>query len=112
MSLPTVNEWADLMPHTVVIEPWTGYTGGGSGSTFGTGVSSSCRIQMKNHLVVAKDGKVITARGSVFLLSTSLPGVKDRVTLPAGYVPLQPPLIDVKSQDDESGLHHITLELQ
>lgn len=110
MSIPAVSEWADFMPMTVGIEPWTAYTGGGSGATYGASVNYSCRIEMKNHLIVGKDGKTITARGRVFLLSTVIIGSKDRVTLPAGYVPTQPPLLDVNIVDDESGTHHTTLE--
>lgn len=110
MGVPSVNEWADFMPMTVGIEPWATYTGGGSGSTYGTLVSYPCRIEMKNHLVITKDGKQITARGRVFLLSTVIIGSKDRVTLPTGYIPTQPPLLDVNIVDDESGNHHTTLD--
>lgn len=111
MGLPTVNEWADFMPQTVIIEPWVAYTGGGNASTYGSPASYSCRIEMKNHLVVDKNGKTVTARGKVFLLSASIIGSKDRVTLPTGYIPVQPPLIDVNVVDDESGNHHTTLVL-
>lgn len=109
MGVPAVNDWADFMPQTVVIEPWTSYKGGGIGSNYGSGVSYPCRIEMGNRLVVNSEGRTITARGRVFLLSTSIIGSKDRVTLPAGYVPTQPPLIVVNVVDDESGNHHTTL---
>jgi hypothetical protein len=109
---PTVNEWADFMPQSVMIEPWTGYTGGGAGATYGSAYFSDCRVEMGNHLVVDRQGRTITARGKIFLLSTILIDVKDRITLPEGYVPRQTPLIDVNIVDDELGNHHITLELQ
>lgn len=111
MSLPTVNEWADIMPQTVTIEPWTGFSDGGAGSTYGTSYNSACRIQMKNHQAVTKDGRTVTARGKVFLLSLVIPTVKDRVTLPMSYTPRQPPIIDVNVEDDETGNHHIVLVL-
>lgn len=109
MGIPTVNEWADMMPKTVTIEPWLSYTGGGSASNYDTAVPYSCRIEIENHLVVDDKGKTVTARGKVFLLSSSVVGNKDRVTLPAGYTPLQPPLITVDVADDETGNHHVTL---
>jgi hypothetical protein len=112
MGTPDVNEWADFMPQVVTREPWTSYKDGGSNSNYGTAIPNiQCRIEMKNHLVVDKDGKVVTARGRVFLLSTTIPDIKDRWTLPAGYVPTQPPVLGVNVVDDESGNHHITLEI-
>lgn len=110
-GLPLVNEWADFMPEIVTIEPWSGYTGGGSQQTYSAGSNFSCRIEMKNHLVVDRQGKTVTARGRVFLLSSAPIDVKDRITLPSSFVPTQPPLIDVIINDDELGNHHITLEL-
>jgi hypothetical protein len=111
MSLPTVNEWADFMPQTVLREPWLSYKSGGSDSNYDTAISYLARIEMKNHLIVGKDGKVITARGKVFILSSTIPNIKDRWTLPSGYIPTQPPVLDVNVVDDESGNHHVTLEL-
>jgi len=110
MGIPSVNEWADFMPQTVVVEPWVSYKGGGSGSNYGTAVSYGCRIEMKNHLVVDRSGKTVTAKGRVFLLSADILDIRDRVTLPVGYVPLQPILLDVNINDDENGNHHVTLE--
>ena len=109
MGSPGVNEWADMMPQTVTIEPWLSYTAGGSGSTYGGSTSYLCRIEMINHLVVDQSGNIVTARGKVFLLSTDTIGSKDRVTLPIGFVPTQPPIISVDVADDESGNHHVAL---
>lgn len=107
-----VNDWADFMPQEVTIEPFVSYIGGGSDATYGLSYTSACRIEMKNHLVVDRQGRTITARGKVFMLSVIIPDVRDRVTLPASYMPRQAPLIDVNVQDDEFGNHHITLDFE
>lgn len=111
MSLPSVSEWADIMPQTITIEPWASFKDGGTGSNYGTAYTSACRIEMRNHQAVTKDGRTVTARGRVYLLSLTIPSIKDRVTLPSEYTPNQPPIIDVNVDDDETGNHHITLVL-
>ena len=109
MGQPDINEWADFMPHTIQVEPWVSYKGGGSDSNYGDAEPYSCRIEMRNHLVVDQNAKTVTARGRVFLLSTTVIGYKDRVTLPTGYTPTKPPLIAVDVNDDETGTHHVCL---
>lgn len=109
MANPTVNEWADMMPQTVTIEPWVSYKGGGSDSNYGDSEPYQCRIEMGNHLVVNNQSQTVVSRGMIFLMSTTVIGSKDRVTLPAGYVPRIPPLITVDVEDDETGDHHCCL---
>lgn len=109
MANPTVNEWADMMPHTITVEPWVSYKGGGAGSNYGDAETYSCRIEMGNHLVVDANSKTASSKGKVFLLSTTVIGTKDLVTLPTGYVPTNPPLITVDVNDDEDGTHHCCL---
>lgn len=109
MGIPDISEWADMMPQTITVEPWLSYKGGGSGANYDTAVSYACRIEMGNHLVVGPNDRVVTAKGIVFLMSASVIGIKDRITLPTGYLPTQPPLLNVDVEDDETGNHHTCL---
>lgn len=104
------SEWLDMMGSTITIEPWVSQSVSGV-PTFGAAVSYPCHIQMKNHYVISWEGREVMARGKVFLATTDLISVKDRVTMPAGTVPLQPPLMAVNRQDDETGSHHTVLEI-
>lgn len=111
MGQPPVNEWADMMPQTVQIAPWVSYAGGGAGATYGSDVPYQCRIEMANHLVVGMQDKLVTSIGWVFLMTTTIIGIKDRLTLPVGYTPTKPPILHVDIVDDDTGVHHVTLHL-
>lgn len=76
-----------------------------------TVVSYRARIEMKNHLTVDKTGRTVTARGRVFLATTTVPNVEDLLTLPGTFQPTQPPMLAVNNQADETGTHHVTIEI-
>jgi hypothetical protein len=109
MGQPDINEWEDMMPHTIQVEPWLSYKGGGTNNNYDTAEDYNCRIEMNNHLVVDRNARTVTARGMVFLLSTTIIDVKSLITLPVGYTPRQPPLLSVDVEDDEDGTHHTVL---
>lgn len=110
MGIPPVGDWLDFMPDTVTIEPVVSVSVSGV-PTYGAGVNYPAYIEMKNHQVVDKFGKVVVARGRVFLGTTTVPDVRSRLTIPSRFQPTQPPIISANAASDESGTHHITLEI-
>lgn len=112
-----IEEFFDFMPDTVTTQAMTGRTvtgapdySGGATTTYG-----HCRIQLKNHRVIdgrpGKEGQETMARGRVYLGSTVAPGVEDKLTLPSGYVPRNPPIIAVNIEPDETGSFYVSLDI-
>ena len=102
-------ELLDLMPASVTVAPWQSFDQFAV-PTFGAGVVYKCRISMRDEYIRSKDGRETVARGRVYIPITSNPfTVKDQVTMPAGYVPANPPILDVQPEQDEVGIHHVVL---
>ena len=106
-----VSFWLDLMADTVTIDAWVSQSSSGVPSYAGAPVSYPAYIEVKNRLIIDAQGREIIARGRVFLGATANIGVKDKLTLPSGYVPLSPPILAVNQANDELGTHHITLDI-
>lgn len=106
-----VEDFLDFMPATVNIAPYVSTTIAGV-KTYGSDVPYPCRLEMKNHIVIDKDGREVMAAGRIFLGTTTIPGISDRITLPAGFSRSQPIIISVDPVYDESGVHHIKLEFR
>lgn len=102
-----------MMPDTVLINAWTGYTGAGTAKpTFSSTTREyKCRIELKNHLVIDSHGREVMARGRVIMGTVAEVDVRDQVTLPDEYNPIKPPIIAVNLISDEDGPHHTTLEI-
>ena len=111
MSNPSFSEWIDMMSDTVTITPWTAQNVSGVPTYGGASWNSPAHIEMKNHLIVDAMGREILAKGRVFMGTTQVPSVKDKITLPSNYVPVSPPILAVNLINDESGIHHVTLEI-
>lgn len=113
MAANPVNDWIDFMPDTVTIQAFTGYDGTGQAKpTYSSTLATyPCRVELKNHLVIDHLGREIMARGRVIMGTAVVVGMQDKITLPAGYIPLNPPLISVNVVPDENGNHHTTLEI-
>ena len=103
-----VADFADMMPASVSISPRTDVDGAGK-PTFGTAVSYKARIEMRNVRSRDAQGREIVGRGIVFLATTTIPGSNSKITLPAGYDPLVPVLLEVRPVPDEYGTHHVEL---
>lgn len=106
-----VEEFLDFMPDTVTVNAKTGQSVSAAASFSTVGVDYPARIEMKNHLVVGVDGRTVTARGRIYMGTTTAPGLEDKVTLPVGFTPRIPPIISVNLVSDESGPHHVVLEI-
>lgn len=99
-------ELADMFPHTVSIEPWSAqdkYTE----PTFGTLASYKARVVGKNRLVRNAQGQQVVSSTTVYIYGY-ISGLSplDRLTLPAGNSPLQPPIISIGQEPDGDGGHH------
>lgn len=97
-----------LMIESVTLQPYTGQDAYGV-PTYGTGVSYAARVSLKNELVRAHDGREIASRGKVYVAMDTVPDVRSKLTLPSGYQPTQPPILDVQPEQDELGLNHVVL---
>lgn len=84
--MAAIDDWLDLMPLTVVVEPFVTRDQAGV-ATYGTAVSYRARVNNKAHNVIGPDGQMVLASGTVWLATTSSIGVDDRVTLPDGTIP-------------------------
>jgi hypothetical protein len=101
-------DWDALCTETVTIEPYAGqdaYTK----PTFGEAVTVRCRVSGRARLVVTANGEERTSNVQVYLVSS--PGVsnKDRITLPAGWTPAQPPILAIGRSPDETGAIYETI---
>ena len=103
-----VTQFRDFFAHTVTLEAWTGQDAYGK-ATYGAAVTYPARVEMKSRLIAGSAGTQLAARGRVFLGTATVPNDKDRLTLPASFVPTQPPILDVYPETDETGIHHIVL---
>lgn len=111
MADPDINEWSDMMPDTITLDAFVSRSVSGVPTYANNPVPYPARINLKNHRVINARGREVTARGRVYVGTTILPSVEDKLTLPAGYVPLSPPIIAANPVSDESGTHHIVLEI-
>lgn len=100
-----------MMPDTVTLNAFVSRDGQSKPTYSPTAVEYDARIELKNHLIVDKHGREVLAKGRVFLAMTTVPSVDDKLTLPAGYVPLTPPILAVNSVSDDVGSHHVVLEI-
>lgn len=106
-----ISDWLDMMPETITMNVWVSQDVTGKPTYSSTGVPYRARVELKNRMIVDHYGKEVMARGRVFLATATTPSVKDKVTLPTGYVPVSPPILAVNVQADEAGGHHVVLEI-
>jgi hypothetical protein len=114
MGVPRVEDYLDFMPETVTLDPYvstdvSGQTHFAGDTDINARVVYPARIEIKNHIAVDREGRQIVARGKVFVGTTIVPSVKDKIILPNNYTPNIPPIISVIPQNDEEGVHHITI---
>lgn len=100
-----------MMADSVTIYAWTGKSVSGAPTYSGTGTSYVCYISMKNHKIIGNDGKEILAKGRVILGSNAVINPKDKIVLPAEYIPTDPPILAIDVETDESGNHHTTIHI-
>jgi hypothetical protein len=82
-----VDEFRDLMPHTVTLAPVESYDAYGK-PTHGVAVSYTARVRYKQQRVGSArvQGQEVMASGDVILAGTPTPNVDDKLTLPGDIV--------------------------
>lgn len=99
--------WADMLPHTITVEPFTG-TDVFGGYTYGAAQTYSARVQGRTRLVTTREGEEKTSNVTIYVSGSGI-GPQDRVTLPVQFQPTQPPILSVQLVSDESGHHHTVI---
>lgn len=111
-------EYDDFLNETVIFEAFVSKDGYGS-STYNTAnpKTAKVRIEQVRRIVRDANGKEVVSNTMIFVKPTFTDGsavnigISDRVTLPAGYTPAQPPIINVERHNDQDGLHHFEVLL-
>jgi len=103
-----VSDFLDFMADTVTIEPFVSRDAYNVPS-FGTAVTHPARVVGKVRMVRNQLGEEKVSKTTVYLGTSNVFSPEDRLTLPTGNVPLQPPILAVGFFPDEEGAHHTTL---
>lgn len=101
-------EFTALMPYTVTIEPWVSYDAWGA-ATYGTAVSYTARIEHRRGQVLNLSGEMVTSTLRVFLATETDIDPASRLTLPTGWTPSQPKILQTARLTDENGLYGCTV---
>ena len=102
-----IDDFADLMVHTILIAPRTGQDNYGKPS-YGSDVSLDGRIMRKVKRVVTDAGEERMSDRTIVLALARSVSILDRITLPSGFDPLTPPIVAVrKFVAEDNSLHSI-----
>jgi hypothetical protein len=103
-----LDDLSDMFPHTILHRSVT-VDGMGTPSSYGT--STSWKARVRGHTRLVRDFAGRETVSTVKVTIKGKPGVKqfDEITLPTGWAPQKPPLINVSWEPDEGGLHHEVL---
>ena len=101
-------EFLAMMPYTVTIEPWVSFDAWGA-AIYGAAVTYTARIEHRRKQVLNVAGEMVTSMQTVFLATETDIDPASRLTLPAGWSPSQPPIIQTARLTDESGLYGCTV---
>lgn len=106
------TEFDDFLTTTVTYAAHASMSLSGA-QTFSTAsITVKARIEHDTRLVRDQQGREVVSTARIFMKPTSTTGstcivtIKDKITLPSGYAPQIPPIIQVRRQNDEDGLHH------
>lgn len=101
-------DFKSFLPHSITIEPYTGQNSAGEES-YGSGIAYSGRVADKTKMIRTDAGIEKVTRTVAWLNTTTAISTRDRVTLPSGFTPNQPPLLRVDRIPDDEGMHHLVL---
>lgn len=101
-----IDEFLDMMPRSVSIQPYTGQNGDGE-PTHGAVADYRARVEGRIRYITTVDGSDRVPVRRVYVAATGGITVKDKITLPDGT---SPPIVAVAIVDDEAGPHHIVVE--
>lgn len=94
-----------LFTQTVTVESFTGSDGYGA-PIFGPPVAYRGRVVAQTRSLTTDKGLEIVSATTVYMDAKSVILVKDRITLPEGFDPRQPPILKVHRVEGSRGIHH------
>lgn len=100
-----------LLIHTITLEK-ASTTAASGDKTFGSAVTVKARVENRARLVRDSSGREVASNTFIIAKAVDTNGdavtfeATDRITLPAGFAPSQPPIVSIARCDDASGLHH------
>src|SRR5262245_48616934 len=101
-----IDAWGWMMPHTVLIEPWLGVDAYNK-PMYGAATSYKAQVQSAfNRSIRTVTGEEKVASVKVTIAAAVMINPQDKITLPTGWVPQQPPILSAQAVSDENGLHH------
>lgn len=103
--MSAINDWLDMMPHTVTHAAYAGRTAYGA-PAFGSPASYRARVSYEASYIRKTDGSEVLARGNVILAGTPAVTPEDQITLPDGSTPQ---IIAADMHADEHGPHHTSV---
>mgnify|MGYP003394488181 FL=1 len=101
----SVNDWLDMMPHTVTHEEFSARSSYGA-PAYGSPASYRARVSYESSYVRKSDGSEVLARGKVVIAGTPTVTPEDRITLPDGSTPQ---IITANVHADGGGAHHVSV---
>lgn len=103
-----MSDWDDLLTTSVDVEVWASQDEYGV-VTYADAVSVQARVSGRLRVVTTPTGEERVSTVSVYLKDPIGVTVRDRVTLPAGWTPAQPPILAVGRCPDETGVIYETI---
>jgi hypothetical protein len=105
-----MDDLLDFLNDTVTVENMLSRDSYGV-PLYGPPVSYACRIDGATRQSVSVNGVERTVNAVIFIPGnpTILPA--DRITLPATFDPVQPPILKINPYQDESGPHHVEVSI-
>ena len=97
-----------LLPHTITVTPYSSQNRYGE-PTYGAAQSYKALVQQKVRQVRDLAGEERVSMVTVYVNTTAAITPRDKLTLPSGFTPQTPPIIQVARQSDEVGLHHCVI---
>lgn len=98
-----------VMKQTVLIAPVSATDLHGK-YTYGTDVSYKCRIQGKVQIVKDLQNNERVSNTTIYIAANSLIDPRSRITLPSGYYPQQPMIINAEPEYGPNGsIHHVVI---
>lgn len=107
--MPIEIQFLSLMPHRVKVEPLDSRSDGWGNKNYARGWVLRGRVVQKTTRIVNAAGQDVVSKTTVYLATASGIRPDDRITLPSGYVPQQPPILSVLREADEDGFHHVVV---
>lgn len=100
------------MIHEIVVEHCTGTSGGYARRLYASASTFKARIEFKSTIVKDQTSRDVVSKTRIFTPTydlngtTAAIGISDRITLPTGFTPQQPPILSVEPHYDHKGPHH------